>query len=89
MKTRRKIHTAILKRAGITMKVIVPITVEFMRIDDKYEEVVSAKEWQKVERAVERAWPGWYHRILKGGKHAANCKACKEGQFSRPRHEPG
>lgn len=37
---------------------------------------------RRIERAVEKAYPGWYHRIVKG-KHLKNCMACKEKELRK------
>jgi len=37
----------------------------------------STKTMRRIERAVEKAYPGWYHRV-KNGRCQKNCRACKE-----------
>ena len=79
MKLRKTIHKQTLTDGNRTVRISVPITVSVWMIDGKEEEAIGADEWRKVERAIEKAWPGWFH-VFKGSKHdKANCRACKRG----------
>lgn len=40
-------------------------------------EAFSATECRRFERAVEKVFPGWYHRFTKKGKHRKNCISCR------------
>lgn len=71
-----KVHRQTLTAGSRSVKVVVPIFVDLFLVDGKWEETVSASEWRKVELAIERAWPGWFHRF-KDGQHSKDCPACK------------
>jgi len=57
--------------------IAVPIEVEYWRIDGKLEECLPPEASRLIEAAIEKEYPGWFHRILKGGKHEEGCPACK------------
>jgi hypothetical protein len=40
-------------------------------------EAFPATECRRFERAVEKVFPGWYHRFTKTGKHRKNCVSCR------------
>ena len=43
----------------------------------QWEECWPSKSLQRIERAIERAEPGYYHKILKNGKHdKRSCPRC-------------
>ena len=52
------------------------VKVNLMLIDGKWEETWPGDSVRRVERAIERRFPGYFHRF-KDGKHAKNCQACK------------
>lgn len=47
------------------------------KLDGKWEEAFPASECRRFERAVEKVFPGWYHRFTKKGKHKKNCVSCR------------
>ena len=63
--------------------VTVPVTVEHWWIDGMLEEVLPPESYRKIDTAIEKAYPGWFHRILKGGKHEKDCPACKRKRLTK------
>jgi hypothetical protein len=76
-KQRKEIDTTVLRDGARVVKVRVPVTVDYFLIHGKWEKAISAVEMEKIERAIELAWPGWFHRFTKEGKHRKDCQACK------------
>ena len=53
------------------------VKVAIFKIDGKDEEAFPASEGRRFERAVEKVFPGWYHRFTKTGRHRKNCISCR------------
>ena len=45
--------------------------------DGEEDEGFPASECRRFERAVEKVFPGWYHRFTKKGKHRKDCISCR------------
>lgn len=41
------------------------------------DEAIPASSCRRIERAVEKIFPGWYHRFTKKGKHRKDCISCR------------
>ena len=55
-------------------------------IDGQWEEAFDRNAIRKIEQAVEKAFPGWYHRFNKDGTHQKDCISCKRyGGWKQPR----
>jgi hypothetical protein len=63
-------------RQTVNGKVITIKNVKITVFDDG-NEGFPASECQRFERAVEKVFPGWYHRFTKTGKHRKNCVSCR------------
>lgn len=61
---------------GVTIQ-LKNVKVDLWKIDGKWEEAWPASECRRMERAVEKVLPGWYHRFNKDGTHKKNCISCK------------
>jgi len=59
---------------GKKFTIKVPITVMDVCRGGQWEEIISCKEWRKVEKAIEKKYPGWHHTCHKTPKQ--HCKAC-------------
>lgn len=79
MKIRHKksIWSQILTDGKRTFSVYVPITVRLFYDAEtkKWEEAIPSKEWVKVEKAIEKAYPGWFHTCFNNKRKS--CQACK------------
>jgi hypothetical protein len=67
---------------GKRFRVHVTVMVEDIEHDGKLEEVISCNEWHKVEKAIEKKYPGWFHQChpnRNGERDASkeNCPACQ------------
>jgi hypothetical protein len=59
--------------------------IELKNLEVEYfgdELLFSGKTMRRIERAVEKAYPGWHHRI-KNRKCQKNCRACKEKELRK------
>ena len=63
-------------RQTVNGKTIVVKNVKIAVFEDG-NEGFPASECRRFERAVEKVFPGWYHRFTKTGKHRKNCISCK------------
>ncbi len=81
----KKIWRQTLSDGKRTFRIVVPVELEYWLIDGKLEEVIPPEASRLIEEAIEEAYPGWFHRILKGGKHEKNCPACKRKRKRLPK----
>ncbi len=59
---------------GYSFSIAVPVTVTDFWMDGQWEETISCEEHNKVEKAIEKAYPGWFHQCYNGVKP---CPACE------------
>jgi hypothetical protein len=64
-------------RQTVNGKVITIKNVKVVVFEDDDTEGFPASECRRFERAVEKVFPGWYHRFTKKGKHRKNCVSCR------------
>lgn len=66
---------------GYTFSVAVPVTVTEFWMDGQWEPTLNGEEMRKVEAAVEKAYPGWYHRCYDNPE--GPCPACQRKAEAR------
>lgn len=72
-------------RQTVNGKVITIKNVKVTTFEDGVEGF-PASESRRFERAVEKVFPGWYHRFTKKGKHRKDCISCRRyGKMGVPR----
>jgi hypothetical protein len=54
-------------------------------IDGKWEETINGEEFRKVEEAIEKKYPGWFHTCYldRNGKRQTSKESCKACQRKR------
>lgn len=72
----------------------IPYTVPDVVVDEYYiqddqgewywEETYSCESMHKIEQAIEKVYPGWFHRCMKDGKRLkVKCDACERERLDR------
>lgn len=83
MRFRNTVHRQVLTdEFGYSFEIAVPVTVTDFWMDGQWEETINAAEFRKVEEAIEKRYPGWYHRCYpdRNGKRKVSkedCPACR------------
>lgn len=75
MRFRNVVHRQTLDDGlGRVFSIEVPVTVTDFWMDGQWEETINGEEHRKIEQAIEKAYPGWFHTCYKAPKQ--HCKAC-------------